>query len=71
MSPWMHKAIDRSTAEACIDIARQVQQARYLAGDDVGASAARQVATLITAAMMRKTEGDRDLDRPPRPAQLL
>ena len=63
MSPWMQKVTDRSTAEACIEIARQVQQARYLAGDDVGASAARMVATTIMQALLRTDERFREVER--------
>jgi hypothetical protein len=65
----MQKVTDRSTAEACVEIARQVQQARYLAGDDVGANAARMVATAIMQALLQTDERFRGGERMPQPSQ--
>ena len=39
--------IERMTALACLEIARQVQRSRQLAADPAGAEAARMVARLI------------------------
>lgn len=47
------KVIERTTAEACIAIAQQVQRSRQLAGDEAGSEAARQVARVIEQELLR------------------
>jgi hypothetical protein len=52
-APARARAIDLTTAGACIDLARQVQQARRLAGDDAGAEVAWQVARSIEEELLK------------------
>jgi hypothetical protein len=47
------RAIDLGTAGACIDVARQVQRARRLAGDEAGAEAAWQVVRSIEEELLK------------------
>jgi hypothetical protein len=46
------KVVEKVTAEACIAIARQVQQSRQMAGDLAGSEAAMQVAAVIQAELL-------------------
>lgn len=41
------KVIEKTTAEACIAIAQQVQRSRQLVGDEAGSEAALRVARTI------------------------
>jgi hypothetical protein len=52
-SPARARAIDLATAGACIDVARRVQRARLLAGDETGAEVALQVARSIEEALLK------------------
>ena len=45
--PTGGKAVERTTAEACLAIAQRVARAHYLADDRIGWSAAAQVARCI------------------------
>lgn len=47
------KVIEKATAEACVAIARRVQQAKQLAGDETGSEAASQVARSIEEELLR------------------
>lgn len=47
------KVVEKTTVEACLAIARKVQQARELAGDQAGSEAARQVARVIEEELLR------------------
>ncbi len=47
------KVIEKATAEACLAIARKVQQARQLSGDKSGSDAACQVARFIEDELLR------------------
>jgi hypothetical protein len=49
------KVIERSTAEACISIARRVQQAHHLSGDEAGSTAASQIAEVIRQELLRES----------------
>ncbi|WP_291271633.1 hypothetical protein [Geothrix sp.] len=49
------KVIERSTAEACISIARRVQQAQQLSGDEAGSTAAKQIAEVIREELLRES----------------
>lgn len=47
------KVVEKTTVEACLAIARKVQQARELVGDQAGSEAARQVARVIEEELLR------------------
>jgi hypothetical protein len=47
------KVIEKTTAEACLAIARRIQQAHRLSGDDSGSEAVRQVAESIRRELLR------------------
>ena len=47
------KVIEKATVEACLAIARKVQQARHLSGDESGSDTAGQVARLIEVELLR------------------
>jgi len=51
------KVIEKVTAEACLAIARKVQQAREQAGDEAGTEAARRVAQCIQEELLQPAEG--------------
>lgn len=48
------KVIERTTAEACLAIARRIQRDRHLSGDETGSDAARQVAQFIEEELLRR-----------------
>ena len=52
-TPARARAIDLTTAGACIDVARRVQRACRLAGDDAGAEVAWQVARTIEEELLK------------------
>ena len=57
------RAIDPTTAGACIDVALRVQRTRWLAGDAAGAEVAHQVARSIQEELLkgvRPSEGERE-----------
>jgi hypothetical protein len=53
------KVIERATAEACIAIARKIQDAQHLSGNEAGSSAARQVAKSIEQELLSHLQKDR------------
>jgi hypothetical protein len=64
-TPAQARAIDLTTAGACIDVALRVQRTRWLAGDEAGAEVAHQVARSIQEELLkgvRQAAGGRDVD---------
>ena len=47
------KVVEKATVEACIAIARKVQRAMQLSGDETGSDAACQVARCIEEELLR------------------
>jgi len=47
------KVIERTTAQACVAIARRIEQDRLTTGDGPGSDAARQVAQFIEEELLR------------------
>jgi hypothetical protein len=47
------KVIEKATAEACLAIARKIQRARQLSGDEPGSEAACQVARCIEEELLK------------------
>jgi len=47
------KVIEKTTAEACLSIARRIQLAHHLSGDEPGSEAIRQVAETIRRELLR------------------